>query len=256
MSAPQINQNMPNKDRLSHQLILDFPSQPEYSFSNFIVSDGSKIAFDAAHQFCSDSSSFTTLYFFGGRNLGKTHLLLSIGNQFASMNKKALYVHGADFVKKTDESSNGSSGEFISILSKIDLFLLDAVDHIEGKRTSQEKLYLIINSLIEKEKKIAFAGNLNPAKLKNTEDYLISRFQWGMSTELKPIDDNTTAKIITKLARDVRLILPEKVIEYLLIRMPRDFMSIKHAITKINQESYVQKKKVTVPLVKETLNLP
>ena len=172
------------------------------------------------------------------------------------MNKKALYVHGADFVKKTDESSNGSSGEFISILSKIDLFLLDAVDHIEGKRTSQEKLYLVINSLIEKEKKIAFAGNLNPAKLKNTEDYLISRFQWGMSTELKPIDDNTTAKIITKLARDVRLILPEKVIEYLLIRMPRDFMSIKHAITKINQESYVQKKKVTVPLVKETLNLP
>ena len=256
MSAPQINQNMPNKDRLSYQLILDFPAQPEYSFSNFIVSDGSKIAFDAAHQFCSDFSSFTTLYFFGGKNLGKTHLLLSIGNQFASMNKKALYVHGADFVKKTDESSNGSSGEFISILSKIDLFLLDAVDHIEGKRTSQEKLYLVINSLIEKEKKIAFAGNLNPAKLKNTGDYLISRFQWGMSTELKPIDDNTTAKIITKLARDVRLILPEKVIEYLLIRMPRDFMSIKHAITKINQESYAQKKKVTVPLVKETLNLP
>ena len=247
---------MPNKDRLSHQLILNFPSQPEYSFSNFIVSDGSKVAFDAAHQFCSDSSSFNTLFFFGGKNLGKTHLLLSIGNQSASMNKKALYVHGADFVKKTDESSNGSSGEFISILSNIDLFLLDAVDHVEGKRTSQEKLYLVINSLIEKEKKIAFAGNLNPAKLKNTGDYLISRFQWGMSTELKPIDDNTTAKIITKLARDVRLVLPEKVIEYLLIRMPRDFMSIKHAITKINQESYAQKKKVTVPLVKETLNLP
>jgi len=71
---------MPNKDRLSHQLILNFPSQPEYSFSNFIVSDGSKIAFNAAHQFCSDSSSFNTLFFFGGKNLGKTHLLLSIGN--------------------------------------------------------------------------------------------------------------------------------------------------------------------------------
>ena len=247
---------MSNKDPLSRQLILDFPSQPEYSFSNFIVSDGSKIAFDAARQFCSDSSSFNTLYFFGSKNLGKTHLLLSIGNQSASMNKKVLYVHGADFVKKTDESSNGSSREFVSILSNIDLFLLDAVDCIEGKRASQERLYLIINSLIEKEKKIAFAGNFNPAKLKNTENYLISRFQWGMSTELKPIDDKTTAKIITKLAKDIRLILPEKVIEYLLTRMPRDFISIKHAITKINQASYIQKKKVTVPLVKETLNLP
>tara|TARA_B100000470_G_C19738480_1_gene368024 strand:+ start:93 stop:836 length:744 start_codon:yes stop_codon:yes gene_type:complete len=247
---------MPNKDRLSNQLILNFPSQPEYSFSNFIVSDGSKVAFDAAHQFCSDSSSFNTLFFFGGKNLGKTHLLLSIGNQSASINKKALYVHGADFVKKTDKNSNGSSGEFISTLSGIDLFLLDAVDHIEGNRTSQEKLYLIINFLIEKEKKIAFAGNLNPEKFKNMADYLVSRFQWGMCAELKPIDDKTTAKIITKIAGDVRLALPEKVIEYLLTRMPRDFMSIKHAITKINEESYIQKKKVTVPLVKETLNLP
>ena len=247
---------MHNKDRLSSQLILDFPSQPEYSFSNFIVSDGSKIAFDAAYHFGSDSSSFNTLYFFGGRNLGKTHLLLSMGNQSASTNKTALYVHGEDFVKKTDESSNGSSGEFISILCNIDLFLLDAVDKIEGNRASQEKLYLVINSLMEKEKKIAFAGNLNPAKLKNTEDYLISRFQSGVSTELKPIDDKTMAKIITKLAKDIRLVLPENVIAYLLTRTPRDFMSIKHAIATINQESYVQKKKVTVPLVKKTLNLP
>ena len=247
---------MSNKGPLSRQLILEFPSQPEYSFSNFIVSDGSKIAFDAAHQFCSESSSFKTLYFFGTKNLGKTHLLLSIGNKFAAMNKKALYVHGADFVKKTDESSNGSSGEFISTLSNVDLFLFDEVDYIEGKIASQEKLYLIINSLIEKEKKIAFAGNFNPAKLKNTENYLISRFQWGMSTELKPIDDNTTAKIITKLAKDIKLVLPDKVIVYLLTHIPRDFISIKHAITKVNQESYVRKKKVTLPLVKETLSLP
>ena len=102
---------MLDKDPLPRQLILDFPTQSEYSFSNFIVSDGSKIAFDAARQFCSDSSPFNTLYFFGSKNLGKTHLLLSIGNQSASMNKKVLYVHGSDFVKKTDESSNGRSEE-------------------------------------------------------------------------------------------------------------------------------------------------
>jgi len=101
---------MSNKDPLSRQLILDFPSQPEYSFSNFIVSDGSKIAFDAAREFCSDSSSFNTLYFFGSKNLGKTHLLLSIGNQSASMNKKVLYVHGADFVKKQTKARMALQG--------------------------------------------------------------------------------------------------------------------------------------------------
>jgi len=248
---------MPDKDLFARQLILDFPSQPEYLFSNFVVSDGSKTAFNAAHLLCSRANhSFNSLYLFGGKNLGKTHLLISIGNQSVSMGKKALYVHGADFVKKTDENSNGSSSQFISILSNVDLFLLDAVDHIEGEIASQEKLYLIFNSLTSKGKKIAFAGNLSPKNLKSTESYLTSRFQWGMSAELKPIDDETTSKIIAKLAKDVRLVLPNKVIEYLLTRMPRDFISIKHTITKINHASYTQQKKVTIPFIKATLNLP
>ena len=248
---------MSEKERLARQLILDFPSRPEYSFSNFVVSEGSRVAFDAARQFCTETPAlFNTLYLFGGKNLGKTHLLISIGNQFASMGKKALYIHGLDFVQKTDENANGSSGEFISILSNADLFLLDAVDHISNQPASQKKLYLIFNSLIEKEKKVAFAGNCNPANLESTESYLTSRFQWGMSAELKSIDDNTTAKIITKLAKDIGLIIPNKVVDYLLTRIPRDFMSIKHAIAKINHESYILKKKVTVSLVKATLNLP
>jgi chromosomal replication initiator protein len=248
---------MSEKERLARQFILDFPSRPEYMFSNFVVSEGSKIAFDVARQFCGEEPSpFNTLYIFGGRNLGKTHLLISIGNQSASMGEKALYVHGADFIQKTDENTNGSSGEFVSILSNVDLFLLDAVDHIAGQRASQEKLYLIFNTLVEKGKKIAFAGNLNPANLEGTESYLTSRFQWGMSAELKPMDDETTAKIISKLAKDIGLVIPDKIIDYLLTRIPRDFMSIKHTITKINQESYIQKKKVTVPMVKATLDLP
>ena len=248
---------MSDKEPLTRQFILDFPARPEYSFSNFVVSEGSKIAFDAARQFCNDPATlFKTLYLFGGKNLGKTHLLISIGNQYASMGKKALYVHSLDFIQKTDENANGSSGEFISILSNTDLFLLDAVYYIANQSASQEKLYLIFSSLIEKEKKIAFAGNSNPANLESTESYLTSRFQWGMSTELKSIDDNTTAKIIVKLAKDIGLIIPDRVVDYLLIRIPRDFISIKHAITKVNRESYILKKKVTVSMVKATLNLP
>ena len=247
---------MSEKESLARQFIIDFPSQPEYSFSNFVVSEGSNVAFDAARQFCNDPPAlFNTLYLFGGKILGKPHLLISIGNQFASMGKKALYVHGSDFIRKTDEKANGSSGEFVSILSNTDIFLLDAVDHIANQPASQEKLYLIYNSLIEKGKKIAFAGNCNPANLENTGSYLTSRFQWRMSTELKSIDDNTTAKIITKLAKDIGLIIPAKVIDYLLSRIPRDFMSIKHAVTKVNHESYIQKKSVTISLVKTTLNL-
>ncbi|KMP11663.1 hypothetical protein UZ36_03785 [Candidatus Nitromaritima sp. SCGC AAA799-C22] len=247
---------MSDSERAPRQLILEFPSRPEYSFSNFVVSEGSKIAFDAARKICEEDSPFNTLYLFGGKNLGKTHLLISIGNQLASLKKKALYVHGEDFVRKTDENTNGSSGEFIAILSDVDLLLLDAVDRVSGQPASQEKLYLIFNMLVENGKKIAFAGNFNPVDLEATENYLTSRLQWGMTAELKPIDDDTTAKIILKLAKDVGLVIPDKIIDYLLTRIPRDFLSIKHTVTRINQESYTQKKKVSVPLVKATLDLP
>ena len=88
------------------------------------------------------------------------------------------------------------------------------------------------------------------------ESYLTSRFQWGMVAEIKPIDDATTAKIIVKLAMDISLIMPEPIIHFLLSRIPRDFISIQNAVKNINQESYIKKKKVTLPLVKTALDLP
>jgi len=77
-----------------------------------------------------------------------------------------------------------------------------------------------------------------------------------MLAEIKPIDDNTTAKIIHKLAKDIDLSLSESIIRFLLSRISRDFISIQNAITALNRESYVQKKKVTLPLVKKALKIP
>jgi chromosomal replication initiator protein len=248
---------MPEQKHQARQRILEFPARPEYSFSNFVVSKGSDVAFQAAREICADKPSpRNTLYLFGGKNLGKTHLLISIGNETAAQGKKAMYVHGSDFVRKTDENANGSAGQFVSTLSSVDLFLLDAVEYISGQRASQEKLYLVYNTLIENGKRTVFAGNLNPAQLGATESYLTSRFQWGMVAQLNPIDDDTTAKIILKLAKDLELVIPENIVDYLLARIPRDFLSIKHAIEKINHESYIQRKKVSVPLIRMSLNLP
>ena len=87
------------------------------------------------------------------------------------------------------------------------------------------------------------------------ESYLTSRFQWGMVAEIKPIDDATTAKIILKLAKDINLTMPEPIVQFLMSRIPRDFISIQYTVTTINQESFLKKKKVTLPLVKTALDL-
>ena len=138
----------------------------------------------------------------------------------------------------------------------VDYFLLDDVEALTSSIPAQEKLYHVYNTVIEKRGKVAFASNFSPDKIKNAESYLTSRFQWGMLAEIKPIDDNTTAKIIHKLAKDIDLSLSENIISFLLSRISRDFISIQNAITNLNRESYVQKKKVTLPLVKKVLKIP
>ena len=141
-------------------------------------------------------------------------------------------------------------------LLDVDFFLMDNVEGIAHSSAAQEKLYHIYNQITEKGGKLAFTASLPPDKNSAMESYLTSRFQWGMVAEIKPIDDATTSKIIVKLAKDINLTMPEPIIHFLLSRIPRDFISIQNAVTTINQESYIKKKKVTLPLVKTALDLP
>jgi chromosomal replication initiator protein len=239
------------------QMIMEFPSRPEFAFSNYVVSESSRFAFEAAKNICSQTEvSYQTLYLFGGANLGKTHLLMSIGNHVAGHlpGQTALYIQGAEFAQKMGEGDS-SAVQAVKRMEKVDVLLMDDVDQISGKKPAQEKLYYVYNALIEKQKKIVFAASVSPDKLSDTESYLKSRFQWGMTAELKPIDDASMIKIISKLGNDIDLALPEPIIEFLMNRIPRDFNSVKNAVEKINRESYLQKRKVSIPLAKAALGL-
>ncbi|GJL80042.1 MAG: hypothetical protein NPINA01_30310 [Nitrospinaceae bacterium] len=243
----------------SRQLLLDFPSRPEFKFSNFVVSEGSRFAYQAARQISSNTPlTHNTLYLYGDRNLGKTHLLMAIGNHISETrpDNKVVYLNTREFVRKIGDENSLDMAETLHPLLDTDYFLLDDAHHLSGKSNAQEKLYHIYNTLQENNKKAVFTGLHSPEQLAATEPYLKSRFLWGMTAEIKPIDDTTTAKIITKLGNDVGLNIPEKTIAYLLTHIPRDFTSIKGSVEKINQESLIQKKKATIPLTKKALQQP
>lgn len=178
---------------------------------------------------------------------------MSIGNHLAENfpNKNALYLNCLTFVRTVDDSDVVELA--LKQILKVDYFLLDNVDNISGHPNAQEKLYFVFNSLMEKERTIVFSGGLTPEQLPSISDYLTSRFKWGIIAQLKPIDDSTTAKIIEKLGLDLELEIPNNIITYLLNRIPRDFQSIQNTVNLINQQSYIQKKKVTLPLVKRVL---
>ena len=242
-------------DQFSKQLLLNFPTRPEFNFSNFVISQGSRFAFDSAKNFCiPNQTPYHSLFIFGQENIGKTHLLISIGNLVAERDARAIYIRGSDFSEKIDKGVTTKHQH--TELMNVDYFLLDDVEEMASSLVAQEKLYHIYNTIIERGGKVAFTSCFSPEKIENTESYLTSRFQWGMLAEIKSIDDDTTSKIIQKLAKDINLSLPENIINFLMLRIPRDFISIKEAVSTINQESYIQKKKVTLPLVKEALKIP
>lgn len=243
---------------LSRQLILDFPASPDFKFSNFVKSEGSQFAWQAARQFSSSPDlPYNTLYLYGDQNLGKTHLLMAIGNAVSENfpDKKIILIRGQEFVRKFTKEDAQDSTKTLNQMLDADYLLFDDVDLISAKPAAQEKLYHIFNTLLDKNKKSVFTGHNRPEQLSAMEPYLKSRFQWGMTAEIKPIDDATTAQIIAKLGKDVGLSIPQKIIDFLLTHIPRDFTSIKTAVDKINQESFAQKRKVTLPLVKAALNL-
>ena len=243
-------------DKPGQQIPLKFPTHPEYSFTNFVVSEGSRIAYEAAKEFCTNNPlPYQALYLFGHKNLGKTHLLMSIGNKAAETGLRAVCIQGPDFVDKMGHELSPKIQQTLEQLMNVNLFLMDNVESLAPSPKAQERLYHIYNQMMEKGGKLAFTSGFPPDRNSAMESYLTSRFQWGMVAEIKPIEDSTTSKIILKLAKDVNLTIPETIIHFLLARIPRDFISIQNAVSTINQESYIQKKKVTLPLVKTALNL-
>jgi chromosomal replication initiator protein len=240
------------------QSIIDFPSSPEFNFTNFVIYKNSEIAYFSAKDICADGDlDYSTLYISGASGLGKTHLLMAIGNSLAENfpDKKALYLRSEDFIRNVAEEEADATNKTLDQLSDVDFLLMDNMDEIAGDELAQEKLYHIYNTLTERGSKIIFAGRKTPVQETETEDYLKSRFQWGMTAEIHEMDDAASSQVIKKLCKDINLSFPPMVITFMLTRISRDFDSIKNAVTKINEESLTRKSKVTIPLVKETLGL-
>jgi len=249
---------MPDSKKTHSQLIIDFPARPEYCFSNFVVYQGSEIAFAAANEICAGGNiPYSALYISGERGLGKTHLLISIGNSLAKNlpAKKTLYLRCDDFIRNAGSAGSSSANESLSRLADVDYLLMDNIDAISGHALAQEKLYYIYNAVTERGGKIVFAGRLAPEQMSATESFLKSRFNWGMTASIMRMDDAASSRVVKKLCRDVDLRISDKIIAFMLNRIRRDYPSFKNAVAKINQESFAKKSKVTLPLVKEALAL-
>ena len=214
---------------------MDF--NPQFSFENFVVGGSNRFAYSAALAVASHPGDvYNPLFIYGPPGVGKTHLLYAIANGIRQTNPDAniVYIKGDQFTNELiDAIKTGKNIEFRSKYREADLFLIDDVQFIAGKESTQEEFFHTFNKLYEEHKQIVMTSDRKPSDMLTLEDRLRTRFEWGLIADIEPPDYETRMAIIKRKAAHLGLELPEDVLNYIAININKNVRQIEGTVKKI-----------------------
>ncbi len=212
----------------------------EFTFDTFIVGSSNKFAHAAALAVADNPAVlYNPLYISGNPGLGKTHLLYAISKAIGSSNPKAkiVYVKGDDFTNELIESiRQGTSPAFRQKYRSADVLLVDDVQFIGGKESTQEEFFHTFNTLYEAKKQIVMTSDRPPKDIATLEERLQSRFEWGLTADIQPPDFETRIAIIRRKAELLHLDLPDEVAEHIAKKLKTNIRQLEGAVKKIQAQ--------------------
>ncbi len=187
---------------------------PRYSFVNFVVGEGNRLAYEVAREVAENPGGlYNPLFIYGSVGLGKTHLLQAIGNSCAQKGLKVVYKSATDFSEEMVEAFKGGGiKEFRDKYKKVDVLLLDDVQLLSGKTRTQEELFNIFNHLFLRDRQIVFASDRHPKELRDISDRLVSRFEGGVVVEVS-LDEITKLEIVKRKLQELRIEVQERIVQ-------------------------------------------
>ncbi len=211
----------------------------EYTFDKFVVGSSNRFAYNAAKKVSENpGKSYNPLFIYGSSGLGKTHLLYAIAHAIHKdhPNWKILYVKSETFVNELIEklrSQERYMEEFRKKYREVDVFLMDDVQFIAGKNSSEEELFHTFNTLHEQQKQIVFTSDRPPQEMLRLEARLKTRFDWGLSADIQPPDYETRVAIIKNKAIARGVNLPQPVLQYVAENITSNVRQIEGTVSKL-----------------------
>jgi chromosomal replication initiator protein len=235
----------------------EIPFNPKNTFDTFVVGNNNTFAHAAAIAVAqTPGKSYNPLFLYGGVGLGKTHLLHAIG-QYVVKHKKGARVTYVSTEKFTNEFidaiQNSQLVRFRRKYRQSDVFLIDDIQFLAGKERIQEEFFHTFNTLHEARKQIVLTCDRPASEIQGLEQRLVSRFEWGLVTDLQPPDVETRLAILRKKERLMGVELPEEIMNFLAQRIRTNIRRLEGALVRVTSFAALTGRKLTLEVVEGLL---
>jgi chromosomal replication initiator protein len=235
----------------------DLPFNPRNTFDTFVVGNNNTFAHAAAMAVAqAPGRSYNPLFVYGGVGLGKTHLLHAIGQYVVSHRKgaKVTYVTSEKFTNDfIDAIQNNQFTKFRRRFRQCDVFLIDDIQFLANKERIQEEFFHTFNALHESRKQIVLTCDRPAGEIQNLEQRLVSRFEWGLVTDLQPPDMETRLAILRKKEKAMGVELPDDVVNFLAQRIRANIRRLEGALVRVTSFASLTGRKLTIEVVEGLL---
>lgn len=249
-----------NSSSVSQLAIQNANLNPRYTFDTFVVGKNNNLAHAASLAVAeSPGEIYNPLFIYGGVGLGKTHLMHSIAHFILknNPNSEVLYVTSEKFTNELIDAirnkNNSSTTEFRDKYRNKDVLLIDDIQFIIGKESTQEEFFHTFNALYESKKQIIISSDRPPKELETLEDRLRSRFEWGLTVDIQQPDYETRMAILRKKEELEGYNIDNEVVKYIASNVKSNIRELEGALTKIVASSKLNNREINIELAEDAL---
>ena len=230
---------------------------PKYSFDSFVTGGSNRFAHAAAFAVAeAPAEAYNPLFIYGSSGLGKTHLLHAIGHYAIHLKPriKVRYVSSEEFTNDfINAIQNNKTAEFQAQYRDVDILLVDDIQFLQGKDQTQEAFFHTFNTLHDHNKQVVITSDLRPKQLEGFEERMLSRFEWGLITDIQAPEFETRVAILRKKAAIERIEVPDEVIEYMATRISSNIRELEGTLIRVTAFANLNRSPIDMDLVQVVL---